>query len=382
VRDVARLNELIHLFGDNQRREMAAMQRSAMKSMLFDLPRRSSLGWQALYENEVPFLRELCERATPEELGRGMRRLGSRPYALQPFILVCTYLGARQQRMLDLRLEAGEPFPEEDVASLAFLIDFWERLQRAYRSDDVLLPGQADGRLPILDAEAIEDVRGRLAPAPEQRFTQIRRMAATLELYSFVLHGEQRDGIFGHGPYDLGGGVTLFFREFNDLRNDYLPWAATETRNRYDRVLVAYAARDVEVVCDMFGTMAVEPHEIGDRLEGLAVLTRDGDGLVEVADEEVAEVQQAAADASDELYLKAVEWDERYKIEYGAPLFANHLKPFFDLAGADGDAGERIMAACQRTADRMVDELAGRDVPSVWTHMGSSEGAFFWPVAA
>ena len=27
----------------------------------------------------------------------------------------------------------------------------------------------------------------------------VRRMAATLELYNFVLHGEQRDGIFGHG---------------------------------------------------------------------------------------------------------------------------------------------------------------------------------------
>jgi hypothetical protein len=375
------LNELIALFGEHQRRDMAAMQRSAMTSMLFDLLRRSPLGWQALYEHEVPFLRELCEHAPPEEIGRRMRTVGSRPYALQPFILGCSYLGARQQRMLDLGLSEGDPFPEEDVESLGFLMDFWERVMRAYRSDDALLPGQAGGSLPILDEEAIEAVRERLEPASEQRFTQIRRMAATLELYSFVLHGEQRDGIFGHGPYDLGGGLTLFFREFNDLQNDYLPWAATQARNLHDRVVVAYAARDVQVVCDMFGTMAVEPHEIGDRLDGLAVLTRSGEELETIDDAVVPRIQEAAADAADELYLKAVEWDDRYKIEYGAPLFANHLKPFFDLVGIDGDAGDRIMAACQRTADRMVDELVGRDVPSVWRHMGSTEGQFFWPVA-
>ena len=50
-----------------------------MQSMLFDLPRRSSLGWQALYEHEVSFLRELSEHAGPEELGRRMRTVGSRP---------------------------------------------------------------------------------------------------------------------------------------------------------------------------------------------------------------------------------------------------------------------------------------------------------------
>ena len=164
-------------------------------------------------------------------------------------------------------------------------------------------------------------------------------MAATLELFNFVLHGEQRDGIFGHGPYDLGGGSLLLAKEFNDLRNDYMPWASTATRVPVANVAVIQVARDVEVNCDMFGSMTVHPHEIDDRLERIVVLTNEDGALREVDIDEVVAIQEAAADAQEELFLKAVEWDARYKIEYGAPMFANHLKPFLDAAGPGRGCG-------------------------------------------
>jgi len=64
-------------------------------------------------------------------------------------------------------------------------------------------------------------------------------------------------------------------------------------------------------------------------------------------------------------------------------VFANHLAPFFGLVGDGGEARERIMRACQATAERMVDGLlAVEAVPSVWGHMGTTEGAFFWPVVS
>jgi len=379
--DISRVNELIHLFGESQKADMRAERRESMKSVLFDLPRRSSLGWQCLYEHEVPFLHELSEQIAPEEVGRRMRTIGSRPYALQPFIAMCTYLGARQQRMLDLGLGQGQQFPEEDVESLAFLVDWWERVQRAYRSDGKRLPSEAGATLRILDAGVIEEVSARLRRVSDERLTAVRRMAATLQLYAFILHGEQRDGTFGHGPYEGPAGTTLFLMEFNDLRNDYLPWARTASRCPYPNVVVAYAARDIEVRCDMFGSAVVSPLEFADRVTGLAVLTNDAGRIESIDDEAVTEIQHAAADAGEELYLKALEWDDRYKIGYGAPLFANHVKPFFDLAGAGGDVGKRIMQACQSTADRMVDELLGREVPSVWGHMGATQGEFYWPVA-
>jgi hypothetical protein len=95
-------------------------------------------------------------------------------------------------------------------------------------------------------------------------------------------------------------------------------------------------------------------------------------------------MQHSAADGQEELFMKAVEWDDAYKIAYGAPMFANHVKPFFDLArlpGAD-DAARRLMEACDATAERRVAELLKADVPSIWPHFGGTQDDLYWPMVA
>ncbi len=377
-----RINELIHVFGEQFKFDLRAERRDAMRSMLFDLGRRSPLGWQCLYEHQAGFLREISALAPPEELGRRMRGLGRRPYAIQPFIVILSQLCWRQQEILDLAVPVGERFPDEHDEDTAFVVDWWARIQDAYRRDGVLMPEQAGGSCAILDEAELEFLRSAIAPSEPDLLAHVRRMAATLELYNFVLHGEQRDGIFGHGPYPQPDGSVLFVREFNDLRNDYLPWAATEARNDYGAIVIAYRGRDVSVHCDLFASMTVEPHEFVDRLEGIAVFGRqDGDDTLHpLGDREVERVQATAADAAEQLYVAALDWDDRYKIAYGAPLFANHLWALARLAGAGRELGDRIMAACVETAERRTDALLAAEVPNVWTHMVTTEGECFWPV--
>jgi hypothetical protein len=227
-------------------------------------------------------------------------------------------------------------------------------------------------------------MRELLRPADAASYAAVRRMAATLELYAFVLHGEQRDGVFGHGPYAGADGRTIIVREFNDLRNDRLPWAATEARNPFPNVIVAYECHDVAVRCDMFGGIVTDPVEIDDRLDRLVALTQEDGALRALGPEEIAAVQEAAAAAQIELYMKAVEWTPRYKIECGAFLFANHLAPFFDVAGIDDGVAQRITAACEQTAERMIDGLVASvetGLPGqIWGHIGSTPGRLFWPV--
>ena len=132
----------------------------------------------------------------------------------------------------------------------------------------------------------------------------------------------------------------------------------------------------------MLGGIIVEPFELEDRLDRIAVLVRDGDGggLRALGDDEVVAVTEAATAAQQELYLDAVDWTPRYRIEYGAYLFANHLNPFFELAGVDGDAGARIAAACGETAERLVDDLlADPEIPSIWTYVATTETPLYWP---
>jgi hypothetical protein len=379
------LNGLIQLFGESLKNDMRAQRRETMKSVLFDLPRRSLLGWFALYDHEAPFIRELLTHLSAEEVGRRMKVPGNRPYHLQLFIVACSYLLARHQRMLELGVAPGEPFPEEREDDLGAVMDFWERASRAYRNDSHLLPMEAGMTQPVLSDEYLGIVRELLQPTPGEAYTGIRRTAATLELFCFVLHGEQRDGVFAHGPYAGADGRVIVVKEFNDLRNDYLPWADTEARIPLPNVIVALECHDLEVRCDMFGSLATEPIEFDDRLDRVAVLTQEGGVLRPLPPDEIDEVREAAAAAQIELYMRAVEWDARYKIAYGAHLFANHLKPFFDLAGVGGDVGERIDAACCETASRMVDDLVATaergEIAAIWGDIGTTRGPLLRPVA-
>ena len=377
--ELAHLNELIRFFGEHEKAALRAEQRGRMTSELFDLPRRSVLGWQLKYDHEARFLREVAALLSPEEVGRRMKVVGSRPYYLQLFLLLQDTLGARQQRLLELGLREGDVFPEERLDDVLFVADFWERSSRAYRNDGKLLPDEAGGTQAILAEETLDEVRGLLVPVGEQDYGAARRLAATLDAYCFVAHGEQRDGTFGHGPYGGEGGRVLFLKEFNDLRNSFLPWARTRASNVYGNVAVAYECRDVGVRCNMFGGLVTDPLEFDDRIERFAILTREGGTLRALDPAGWSEAERRCSDATTEIYFAIVDWPDRFRVEYGAYLFANHVKPFLDLAGIDAD--ERLLAAVEETVARYADALiAGPDVPTSMVHWGTTDGPLFWPV--
>jgi hypothetical protein len=379
--DLETTNALIARFSAAHQTTMRAERRATMQSALFDLPRRSSLGYEAVYEHGGELIRELKAAIDPEELGRRMRGVGQRPYTLQIFMLILGYLAGRQQHLLDAGLRPGEAYAGDDLEEIGEFVEYWAAILHGQRDGDSLMPEENGGATQVVDADELAVVRELLEPADADRRSRVRKMSATLELYGFILHGEQRDGIGGHGPYAGPGGTTLFFKEFNDLRNQQLPWAGTDVRNPHGNVVVAYAARDVEVRCDLFGSMVIEPHELGDRVEGLAVLTRDAGGVLHRLDDAGIEaVRDAASHAQQELYMRAITWDARYKVAYGAPLYANHLATLFELAGIAG-AYPRIAALFERTADRVADSMLAADVPSLWRLFGQHDDDYYWPIA-
>jgi hypothetical protein len=376
------LNRLIALFGEEMKVANRAEKREDLKSVLFDVPLRSVLGWKILHDVVPDSLREIFEQTTPEALGQGMRRIGSRPYGLQIFFLVAGYMLTREQERINAGIGSDDHWPDEKPEDVELVISSWERISRAYRSDDFLLPGQAGGVLPILDDGVIATVVEQLRPPSEELYAKARRMFASVELCSFVMHGEQRDGIGGHGPYRLDDGRTLFFKEINDLRNDYLPWARTENRNIDDNLVLAFAVRPgVDVRCDMFGSMLVQPHDFDRLVDGMAVIVGEDDGFSVVEQDRFAEIEAAATAMQQELYLNAIEWDDRYRIEYAGPLYANHVRPFQRLAGLDADASDRLLKRCEAIAAAAVDDLM-ENKPTIWAHMGGTEGPMMAPLRA
>jgi hypothetical protein len=380
------MNRMVALFGASQKNFMRLEQRSSLRSALFDVPRRSSLGWIGIYRHGASLLRELTTFVTPEEIGRRMKQLCSRPYYLQLSILMCSFFGARQQLILDHGLKPGDPLPEEDDARIEdalFLVDFWRRVTGAYRNDGCLLPAENGYTQAILPQSTVGELAGRIEPCTPERRRSVRRLAATLDLYSFILHGEQRDGTFGHGPYPQPDGTVIVVHEYNDLRNQFLPWAETATRNLYPNLAIVRRLKaEVQTRFDLFGSILYTPADVDAFVVAESLLTRTDDGtLRQVAGEEIPEIQHRAAEAQNELYVKAANWTPRYKAEYGIHLFANHFYPFFQIACLDSSWGERIRCSFEAAVAPLVEPMLQKaEIPSIWPYMTSTESDFFWPV--
>jgi len=377
------LNRCVRQFGASQKAFMRSENRALLRSVLFDVPRRSSVGWYCYYDRAPGLLHSLAALMSPEEIGQRMRRLCSRPYYLQLSILMCSYFGARQQLLLDHDLKPGQPFPDEKVEDTRFLVDFWQRACRAYRSDGETLPDPVHGTQPILPQADVEELNAQLSPFDPDVHHRLRRLAAILELYAFILHGEQRDGLFFHGPYAAGGKSQLIVQEFTDLQSLYLPWAKTRSENPYPHLALVRRTEGLDARFDLFGGVQWGVPDIAAHVGAEGLFTRSADGsIVALPVTEAERIQAAAAAAQNELFLQAAEWSPRYKTEYGVHLFANHLYPFFELLPSGPDWGERIRAEFEAAAGEVLDDMLAREEPpSIWRFMAATEGEFFWPVS-
>jgi hypothetical protein len=308
-----------------------------------------------------------------------MRAPLMRPYSLQLFMIADGYLAGREQRLLD----HGGRFPDPseaaaDAARTEAVISWFARASAALRTDGNLFAGVHVITEPVLDADEV----ARCADGPgysDSDEARIQRAFGQLELYAVTLHGEQRDGIHDHGPYQLGDGGRLTFHEVNDLANDYLPWADEAVALSVDAVgAVREYDPDVVTHFDLFGTMNPEPASATFRTR--ALWARDGGGLRPLDLDELEGIAAAASAATAEIFRRVAAWEPDYRIRYGCPQFMNHYVPFVRLAGAT-----ELEQWLTRTADEIADEEMKHIEPgvprSIWAHFANAE-RMFTPVAA
>jgi len=371
------LNGYLHDYGESVRRFFREQQRSAMISPLFNLPCRLILGSYCYYENLRPLLLELLQHATPEAIGRDMRRLGSRANSIHLNSLMLGYFNGREQ----LRLLGQQP--QDDVDELALILDFWARAAKSYRSDGRHLPDDADFTMPVLSRPDVEDLTARLRGSwPEDIKNKIRRMMATLELYTFILNGEARIGAFHHGPYALANGDVLVVKELIGLRENFFPWAHTAARPGCDAVARVMRLRGVQAKIVLMGSLTTVPSAYEENIVAQAVLRVDGGEIRPVSPEEMDAITEAAAAAQLEIYRRMIDWDDRYRVEYGAELYACILNTFAQGLPLS-DFADSIRQNFRSSIDRHLDDLfTGREAPVVLTHIAKTDGPIYSPIVA
>jgi hypothetical protein len=345
-----------------------------LETTLFDLPSKIILGQYCGVAALPGVFAELERRIPGDELGR-RRRVPGLPLALGLSGILWIYLFGRLQRYLD----AG--WPEHDVdlgdhEEAARIIGYWEQVARAYRGDGTIVPQPGDPAIRALDDDAVDGLAARARERGRpQDTTRVRRAAAQLSLYLFLIHGEQRDGIFHHGPYALDDGSVLVVREFTDLANRFMPWMTEERRLPVSRVVMPMILDHVDCQFDMYGTLYTDPEDYFDRITGFEILADDQ--LEPIAEEQLEELSAESQLIQREVFRGMARWDERYKLLHAASQYANVNHPFLELAGCTDD---EIFALLIRPFEAEAEgayDLVARHGGKVWERVASGQRPLF-----
>jgi len=370
------LNRMIHEYGESIRKFFREQQRSSLVSPMFNIPGRMVLGGYCYYERLPRLLEIVVREETPEEIGRRMKRCCSLPNYISLNSLMIGYFNAREQARLWGGMRA------DNLAEISVVLDFWSRVAAAYRNDGLWLPDQSVFDVPILPRTEVEALAVRLQTPPDETRRQVRRMMATLELFTFILNGEARIGVFHHGPYPLAGGDVLVVRELVGLQEDYYPWATPDVRLPYPSIARVLRLRNVRAKMVLMGSMITEPKSVEDHVVAEGLFFSDDGRLQPLPATEVPRITQLAGDIQLELYRRMTGWDDRYRVEYGAELYGCILNTFAP-PGRRAEFRAAIRDAFRPTIERHLEDLfTGKEPPLVLQHIASTKGPIYSPIAA
>lgn len=349
---------------------------TVIETTLFDLPGKMLIGQYAGADVLPGVFAELERRIEPEELGR-RRRVPGMTLGLGLCGTLWIYLFGRLQRYLD----AGWPEKPVDLGDSeesARVIDYWTRVALAYRDDgSIVAEGNADKAvIRCLDPEDVSKLAEQaLAVGKPSEASELRRAIAQLELYLFLIHGEQRDGIFNHGPYPLEDGRVLVVKELTDLQNPFMSWVEEEHRLSTPRLVIPIVLQDVTCRFDMFGTLYTQPEDYFPSIEGLTILS--GEALESIGEKELIGIGQEAHAVQRTMFTVMAGWDERFKLLHAATQYANVNYPLLSLAGCSDEEIRKLLIEPFEASGEERYEQVVNSPPPVWEYFASGKDPLF-----
>jgi hypothetical protein len=371
---VSSTEELLARFGETVSLFLQRAGKAQHSSGMFDLRRRTVIGAYTYFDHLGWALEVLATKgATPESLGAAGRGLCGEPFSAQIHGILWGQLLARENE-LGLGRDGGDP------EQLARVIEWWGRAAGAYRGGDgsALVPSEDGDRQPAAPAAqvpaAIEEF-GR----PAAEFPEAAKTTAALQLYSYVLRGEQRGTTYYHGPYPGPDGTTLVVEEFTRMRDNELPWSRPLLP--LDSVCSVLELDGVATTFDLFQGMATDPVDFRSRLRRTSLLTCD-DGLPRpVTEAERTAMLETLAAEQERVFREQLGWSSDYKMAYAAYHYLDFLAPFFTAAGCGPEVMEEARERFAETVRRRLREVADTDPVPVWERLfGRSGRDLFTPL--
>jgi hypothetical protein len=370
----AAIDSLIERFGVAIDSFLVRAGKAQHVSDQFDLRRRALTGSYCYFEHLPATLRILQEVTTPEALGEHGRGICGSPIGPQIHCMIWSYLIARENE-IGLGRSAGAP---ED---LALVLDWWSRMTTVYRADGFLLPHEAGQTLPSAPPELVTRTLAEHV-LPSGARSAVSKLTAGLQLYQYVLRGEQRGTIFFHGPYPDGNGSAILVEEFTRMRFNELPWSPEAGTLPYDSVAAILRVPDVAFEFDIFAGMTADPVDYSSHVTEVALVTRDGGTTAPITEAEIPHAVAAMDAAKRIVFRETLQWTPDFRVAYGAYHYLDFLVPFLEETDTDPAAIVNLRRQFEETVARRLPEILAAERLPVWERLFERTHPLFSGVAA
>ena len=246
--------------------------RTAQESKLFPILPYLDMVMIDAYWRFPEILRRASAMLSPEEIGHRMREVSTTTIGVTAWATLNYYVNGRS-----LLIRNGLLGPEDHLEDLWFMVDFHQRMMKAYRRSsahvntlDALDIAQTheERQLQVFEADAFE--------ADERLRTAASRFVAAATQYNFLIHCESRSGLAASGPYSLGGRKLLYTRDFLNMAECGLSWMdGIGDQLPYANYTVALITDGVSMEITDWGTAYTSPENSAEHVVGVGLYTSD-----------------------------------------------------------------------------------------------------------
>jgi len=331
--NVKEANELITYISDVF--DYQVTSRGLLESQLFPVTAYICVSFYNSYDFLYDVIKKVAKKTTPEKMGKESRKILSELQALTINYIPLYYM---EGRMGEIHRNGGDPKsePEEKRKQTIFLLDFWKRLASSYYPEGNLFVSGANGNNFALDQADIDWTIEQIKDVSIDQAKKTRKTMANLELLSFLDECEARAKLCDHGPYKISDDEILVFREISHLYDGGKPhytWSETKTKAPYTNIAFVYRLKNVKATIDNFATMTTDPIIWGEKITGVALLTRDGDDIIPLDFNVLDGFFEYATKAQREMYVKFSKWDRKQRLIAGAYAYCYGYARYTNFVG-------------------------------------------------
>ncbi len=342
-------NELVELLGRQTKIELS--RRGKMETVLFPNSLYENLAAIEIFFRYPDIVQAITQVASPEDIARNCRRYGGEFITMPVWTVGFEFLWGRQ-----LLLTLGEIRPDQYTNEALRVLEFWKRLNLAFRRDGFVCNGQAGYVNPLLTKEEVASFYDQTSPIEGESAELLRRLHAKALALLILMNCESRAKYCDSGPYTIDSRRVMLFSDLVDITGSNYPWGIPGLLP-FNDLSMAVVLSDVKIRIANAGLAYGKPANFIQNAVRAAVFSNENGQLNRIESEAWAGLLAGLNTAQIQLYRKFVKMSIHERVIAGTSTYFWFIRPITRFVGIDDKLDWKLAHL-----DRFYERLAGPGV--------------------